>query len=93
MNPDWKLVYSPRASKWLRKADPQVARRIRDALTILAQSGQPRSVGAPLTGNLAGLWKIRVGNYRAICDIQDDRLVILVLEARHRSEIYTQHSV
>ncbi len=47
-----------------------------------------RAHGKALTGNLAGLWRYRVGNYRLIADIQDDRLVILMLEAGHRGEIY-----
>ncbi|MDR1015548.1 MAG: type II toxin-antitoxin system RelE/ParE family toxin [Coriobacteriales bacterium] len=48
----------------------------------------PRSRGKALVGNMRGLWRYRVGDYRIVCDIQDDKLVVLVLSAGHRGEIY-----
>ena len=44
--------------------------------------------GKALTGNLAGLWRYRIGDCRLIADIQDGKLVILTLEVGHRSGIY-----
>ena len=41
-----------------------------------------------LTGNLAGVWRYRVGDYRILCDINDGRLVILVVDVAHRREVY-----
>ncbi|MEE1455356.1 MAG: type II toxin-antitoxin system RelE/ParE family toxin [Ellagibacter isourolithinifaciens] len=41
-----------------------------------------------MTGNLAGVWRYRVGDYRILCDINDGRLVILVVDVAHRREVY-----
>lgn len=84
----WQISLSPDAAKWLRKADPQVARRVRDALRAIGSMDSPRDRGKALSGNLAGLWRYRVGDYRLICDIRDDELVILALEIGKRDSIY-----
>jgi len=84
----WQLGLSPEAAKWLRKADPQVARRIRGSLRAIASLEDPRTKGKGLTGPLAGLWRYRVGDYRIICDIREDELVIVALEIGKRSRIY-----
>ncbi|MDR2673220.1 MAG: type II toxin-antitoxin system RelE/ParE family toxin [Coriobacteriales bacterium] len=48
----------------------------------------PRSRGKALAGNMRDLWRYRVGDYRIVCDIQDNKLVVLVLSVGHRSDIY-----
>ncbi len=48
----------------------------------------PRAKGKGLTANLSGLWRYRIGDYRLICEIEDEELVILALTVGHRSEIY-----
>ena len=48
----------------------------------------PRTFGKSLKGNKAGLWRYRVGGYRLICEIIDNKLIILVLTVGHRREIY-----
>nr|WP_245554963.1 type II toxin-antitoxin system RelE/ParE family toxin [Nesterenkonia alba] len=68
----------------LRKLDPQVARRLRSALRAVASLDDPRARGKALTGNLAGHWRYRVGDYRIVCDIQDEKLVIVALDLGHR---------
>ncbi|MCF2612540.1 type II toxin-antitoxin system RelE/ParE family toxin [Fusobacterium perfoetens] len=54
----------------------------------LVNCEDPRVHGKSLTGNKKGIWRYRVGNYRVLCDIQDEVLTILVLEIGHRSKIY-----
>ena len=44
--------------------------------------------GKALNGPLAGLWRYRIGDYRAVCDLIDDRLIVLVIDIGHRSSIY-----
>ena len=44
--------------------------------------------GKELTANLSGQWRYRIGDYRLICQIEDDRLVILALSVGHRREVY-----
>lgn len=84
----WTIELSPEAAKWLRKADPSVARRIRDALRIVATLDDARSRGKALTGSLAGLWRYRVGDCHIICDIRDGDLVILALRIGNRDSVY-----
>ena len=48
----------------------------------------PQIFGKSLKGNKAGLWRYRIGNYRLICEIIDNKLIILVLTVGHRWEIY-----
>ena len=57
-------------------------------LEEIANLDDPRSRGKALTGNLAGLWRYRVGDYRVVCDIEDGVLVILVVDVAHRREVY-----
>ena len=65
-----------------------VAARVFDELDEIAKLEDPRSRGKALTGNLAGVWRYRVGDYRILCDINDGRLVILVVDVAHRREVY-----
>jgi mRNA interferase RelE/StbE len=48
----------------------------------------PRTLGKALTGELRHLWRYRVGDYRIICDIRDDKLLILVVIIGHRKSVY-----
>ena len=48
----------------------------------------PRALGKALVGEMQGLWRYRVGDYRLICRIEDRAVTILVLEVGHRREIY-----
>lgn len=48
----------------------------------------PVRVGKGLTGPLTGLWRYRIGDWRVVVDIYDDRLVILALDIEHRSRVY-----
>ena len=74
--------------KQLSKLDKPTARRIIDYLRETASGVDPRSRGKGLTGNLTGLWRYRVGNYRIIVPIEDDELLILAMNIDHRSQIY-----
>ena len=48
----------------------------------------PRIHGKPLSANRAGQWRYRIGDYRIIAKIEDDKLVILVIAIGHRRDIY-----
>ena len=54
----------------------------------LVNCENPRTHGKGLTSNRSGQWRYRIGDYRIICEIEDDRLVILALSVGHRSDIY-----
>lgn len=84
----WQIEPTPQFAKQLRKLDSQIARRVVLYLDDLVATGQPRERGAALSGDLGEYWKYRVGNFRIICEIIDDRLVILALRVGHRSAVY-----
>ena len=86
----WKVEFLAQASRDLEKLDRAVARRIsRFLFERVAKLENPRSIGQALSGPRFGeAWKYRVGDYRLICKIKDDRLLVLVLRVGHRREIY-----
>ena len=85
----WTINYSERALKSLKKMDKQDARRILDFLEQrVASLADPRSLGKPLTGDLGIFWRYRVGNYRILCEVQDEKLVILTALIGHRKTVY-----
>ena len=85
----WKVEFDDAAAKELRKLDQQAQQQILIYLRErIATADDPRRFGRPLTGDLAGLWRYRVGDYRMICSIEDDRFVVLVLRIGHRKKIY-----
>ena len=85
----WKIEFDPAALKELEKLDKPVKRRISKFLhERVARLDNSRQVGASLQGSLSGFWKYRVGDYRLICSLEDDRLVVLVLRVGHRREVY-----
>jgi mRNA interferase RelE/StbE len=74
----------------IEQLDFQQKRRILNFLHgRVAKLDDPRSIGEALHGPKFGaLWKYRVGDFRVICKIEDDRLVVLVVRIGHRREIY-----
>ena len=85
----WTIDYTNTAKTQLRKLDKQAARRILDFMDErVAGRDDPRSTGKALTGPRGGLWRYRIGDFRVICDIQDDALRILVVQLGNRREVY-----
>jgi mRNA interferase RelE/StbE len=78
-----------RALRQIRRFDHQAQRRVFAFLRErIAIDEDPRRIGHPLTGVGTGLWRYRVGNYRIVCRIEDDRVVVLVVAVGHRSDVY-----
>lgn len=85
----WAINYSDRALKALRKMDKQNARRIVDFMDMrIAVLDDPRQSGKPLKGELGEFWRYRVGDYRILCEIRDDELVIIAATIGHRRDVY-----
>jgi mRNA interferase RelE/StbE len=86
----WLIELSVEAERDLDKLDSQHSRRILKFLhERVAQLEDPRSIGKALAGPRFGeFWRYRVGNFRIICKIEDNRLIVLVLRVGHRKEIY-----
>ena len=84
----WRVEFSATAQRKLRKVDPPIARAIVRQVEELAQSGNPRSKGKPLEGELSGLWRYRVQDWRVIVELHDHTITINVLTLGHRSDVY-----
>lgn len=85
----YTLETTTRFDKAFRKLDRYTQRMLKAWITRhLAETDDPRARGKALTADPAGLWRYRIGDYRMICLIQDDRLVILALTIGHRRDIY-----
>lgn len=87
----WTISYARSALKGAKKIDAQTKRKIHSYLhDRIAMLDDPRQFGKPLKGQLSELWRYRVGDYRIICDIRDDELIVLVLRMAHRKNVYNQ---
>jgi mRNA interferase RelE/StbE len=85
----WNVEVSPRAQRQLDQLDKSVARRISKFLyERIGILDDPRQIGERLHGTLSEFWRYRVGDYRIICSIESERLVVLVLRIGHRRDIY-----
>ncbi len=83
----WKIEFAESAAKTLGKLDRPVAQRIVRFLKERVVS-DPKAVGEALKGNLAPLWRYRVGDYRIICDMVDETVTVTVVKIGYRKEVY-----
>jgi mRNA interferase RelE/StbE len=81
----YKVFIESSAQKDLSKIPQQYQNRIIKAIRALSQNPHPAG-SKKLSGRDA--WRIRVGNYRIIYEIHDDRLIILIVVIGHRKDIY-----
>jgi mRNA interferase RelE/StbE len=85
----WRVEISRGAEKQIQKLDRTAQESIIRFLRERVQTADnPRRWGKPLHGDKGGLWRYRVGDYRLICDIQDERVTVLVASVGHRKEVY-----
>ena len=85
----YTVEYTSKALKSLKKLDKPVLLMIKSWIEKnLIGTTEPRRHGKGLTSNRSGQWRYRVGDYRIIADIEDEKLVILVVEVEHRSRVY-----
>lgn len=88
----WQIEYSEKAARELLNIDREAARKIKKYLDErIATDEDPRRFGEGLAGNLSGLWKYRIGDFRVIAEIQDERVIVLVIRVGHRSKVYGAH--
>ena len=85
----YTVEYTSKALKSLKKLDKPVLLMIKSWIEKnLIGTTEPRRHGKGLTSNRSGEWRYRVGDYRIIADIEDEKLIILVVEVEHRSRVY-----
>ena len=85
----WTIEFVPAAAKELKKLGRSEAARIVTTLEgRIASLENPRQLGSALSGDLGGLWRWRIGDYRVVACIEDERITILVVRVAHRREVY-----
>lgn len=81
----YKILFSKQSLNFFRKLDKSTQERISKKINELKQNPK---LGIPLVANLAGLWKLRIGDYRIIYQIKNEELIIFVLKMGHRRNVY-----
>lgn len=85
----YEVQLTPAAARQLRRFDPQARRRVQAAIDLLATEPRPPAATRLVGG--VGEWRVRTGDYRIVYEIEDERLLVLVLSVGHRREIYRRH--
>lgn len=90
----YSVEYSEKAKKQLKKLDKSTQRLIVSWLKKNVEGSEnPRLHGKALVGNLGGLWRYRVEDYRIIAKIYDDKYIVLTLTLEHRRQIYKRNDL
>lgn len=85
----YSVETTARFDKDFKKLDRYTQRMIKSWIDKnLTETENPRQHGKGLTANRSGQWRYRIGDYRLICQINDNKLVILALSVGHRREVY-----
>jgi mRNA interferase RelE/StbE len=82
----YRIEFSPRADRQYRKLPPSVQARLKPRIDALAQN--PRPPGVEKLSESENFYRIRVGDYRVVYQIEDDVLLVLVVKVEHRKEVY-----
>lgn len=85
----YSVETTARFDKEFKKLDRYTQKMIKSWIVRhLVECENPRIYGKGLTANRSGQWRYRIGDYRLICEIEDDRLIIIALSVGHRKTIY-----
>jgi mRNA interferase RelE/StbE len=85
----WNIKFTKDADKQMKSLDSIIEKRIHKFINErLIIATNPKILGIALRGDLSGLWRFKVGDYRLICDIEDNTVTILVVLVGHRKNIY-----
>ncbi|TKZ35092.1 type II toxin-antitoxin system RelE family toxin [Brachyspira catarrhinii] len=83
-----EFVFSSKAQKDFKKLDISIQKRIKTFTQEIENLENPRSKGKALTGDLKGFWRYRIGDYRLVCEILDNELIIYTIKISHRKNVY-----
>ena len=84
----YKVSLDRKAEEDFSKLDKAVQRRLFKYMKRIEERDDPRTLGEQLQDNLSAYWKFRVGDYRLIAEIIDERVIVLMLVVAHRREVY-----
>lgn len=86
---EYEVIFTEKALKSLKKMDKHISSLIIGWVEKNLQGcTNPRQFGKGLTANRSGQWRYRVGDYRLLADIQDEKITILIINIGHRRDIY-----
>jgi mRNA interferase RelE/StbE len=81
-----RVQVTPKALKQIAKLDSAARKRVEEFLVRRIDRDNPRALGRPLVAS--PYWRYRVGDYRILAAIEDDVLLVLVVAAEHRRDVY-----
>ena len=85
----WDYKLTDAAIKQMRKMGAEGRKRIFAYLDAnIANCDDPRQFGKALKGDLGEYWRYRVEDYRILCEIKDEELIVLVVKVGNRRDIY-----
>jgi mRNA interferase RelE/StbE len=84
----YRVEFRPAAARELRKLDRSARDRISKVISLLADDPRPPAAKMLTGDDTPRLWRVRTGDYRVIYSIEDDVLLVLVINVRHRREAY-----
>ena len=82
----WTVEFTTAAAREVRKLEPSVRRRVLAALAVLEEEARP--AGARKLSGSSDAWRIRIGDHRALYEVQEDRVLVTVFRVAHRREVY-----
>ena len=89
MSKKWVFYYSKTFNNGINSLDKSVQKRIKKWIdSHLVNANEPRDYGKPLVGNLKGYWRYRIGDYRLLAKIEDNKLIIIMVNIGHRRKVY-----
>lgn len=83
-----RVEFRPAAARDLRKLDRSARERISKVIALLADEPRPPAAKMLTGDDTPRLWRVRTGDYQVTCSIEDDVLLVLVINVRHRREAY-----
>ena len=85
----YEIVTTEKFDKSFKKLDRQIQRMMKAWIEKnLVQAEDPRHNGKGLAANRSGQWRYRIGDYRILAEIQDRKLVLILIDVKHRREVY-----
>ena len=84
----YQLIYTEDSLKQLKKMEKYTQELITSYMRKTQACEEPRAKGKALSASLKGFWRYRVADYRVICEIEEDKIIIIVVDVGHRKGIY-----
>ena len=85
----WDYSFTSKARKELKKLGNKPTRKVIEFLDDrVTKTDDPRQFGKALRGDLGEYWRYRIENYRILCELKNDTLIVLVVKVGHRRDIY-----